>query len=42
MSCEELVKLIKEWLEEVNNGELTSSSFVEIITSLLEVYERIE
>ena len=40
MTCEDFIKLIQEWLEDVNEGKLTSSSFVTIISNLLEVYER--
>ena len=40
MSCEELIELIKAWIEDVDVGELTTGAFIKVVKSLLEVYER--
>jgi hypothetical protein len=40
MNCEEVIKLIKAWLGDVQDGHLSTQAFVQVVESLIEVYER--
>ena len=40
MNSSDVIELIKEWLIDVTEGRLTSASFVQVVVSLIDVYER--
>ena len=40
MSAEDVIELIKEWLKDVQSGEIPAAVFVQVVESLIEVYER--
>jgi hypothetical protein len=40
MRAEEVIMLIREWLKDIQDGHLTSDAFVQVVTSLIEVYEK--
>jgi hypothetical protein len=40
MDSKGLIVLIEEWLKDVQSGEIPAAVFVQVVESLIEVYER--
>jgi hypothetical protein len=40
MSSEDVIELIKVWLKNVQDGHLGATAFVQVVESLIAVYER--
>jgi hypothetical protein len=39
MDSEDVIRLIKKWLGDIQDGHLTAIAFVQVVESLITVYE---